>query len=521
MPYNLLSDINPSSIHWTIQVKVSRMWEFHGNTDEGPIKHLDLILLDEKNNAMYAEIPPDAISILKPKLNEGMVAVIKKFLVERAKTRFKAVDAPYMIKMNRLTNINKTGTYPPTFPEYTFRLTPFHKLNEYVNVDEKFHDVIGQVTAVSNSAVVRVSKDRHQTKRVLKLQDLSENTLDVSLWGNRALEFNGEQVYEQGQKQAVIVIFVGTLYKKYGGPPFLSCTSACRWYINKQMIPEVQRFYQQLPQPSKPIEKITLVSNATITTQVQPKTIMQLKKVDPFDQTDERYCCTVTISRLTPNQGWLYVSCRKCRSGTRLIGGTYKCNDTDCTEGDPEYRYKLCLIGTDGDGDLEFVLFGDVAQLLIGKPVIVMRNKYRSDEIPLEIQNIVGQKFTFVVRISAKKFIRNPNADPSFEVIYIAEQFGKQDLNLQINMNQPPSTSTPLQVTKDLPPLMPITDNTIGAKEDKAQDNNLEIPFDPMDIEDNQRLFDDGTGKKRAFEDIEDSPSGSTMKAKSKSSKTK
>ena len=93
-----------------------------------------------------------------------------------------------------------------------------------------------------------------------------------------------------------------------------------------------------------------------------------------------------------------------------------------------------------------------------------MRNKYRSDEIPLEIQNIVGQKFTFVVRISAKKFIRNPNADPSFEVIYVAEQFGKQELNLQINMNQPPSTSTPLQVTKDLPPLMPITDNTIGAK---------------------------------------------------------
>ena len=87
---------------------------------------------------MYAEILPDAVSILKPKLNEGMVAVIKKFLVERAKTRFKAVGAPYMIKMNRLTDINKIDTYPPTFPKYTFRLTPFHKLNEYVNVDEKF-----------------------------------------------------------------------------------------------------------------------------------------------------------------------------------------------------------------------------------------------------------------------------------------------------------------------------------------------------------------------------------------------
>jgi hypothetical protein len=46
MAFNLLSEIHSDNHQWTICVLVSRMWHYRGGTDEGPIQHTDLVLLD-------------------------------------------------------------------------------------------------------------------------------------------------------------------------------------------------------------------------------------------------------------------------------------------------------------------------------------------------------------------------------------------------------------------------------------------------------------------------------------------
>jgi hypothetical protein len=70
--------------------------------------------------------------------------------------------------------------------------------------------------------------------------------IELSLWGPRALEFDGDTVYEVGQNNHVIAIFVGTSMKQYkGSPPFLSGTSACRWYINENDVTEIRDFYKR------------------------------------------------------------------------------------------------------------------------------------------------------------------------------------------------------------------------------------------------------------------------------------
>ena len=62
----------------------------------------------------------------------------------------------------------------------------------------------------------------------------------MSLWGPRVSEFEGQKVYEVGQKNHVIEISV----KSYSGcAPFLSGTGACRWYINVPDISEIRSFY--------------------------------------------------------------------------------------------------------------------------------------------------------------------------------------------------------------------------------------------------------------------------------------
>jgi hypothetical protein len=54
MAYSMLSEIHKESNQWTICVLVSRMWHYHGGTDEGLIKHTDLVLLDSKVSAAAA-----------------------------------------------------------------------------------------------------------------------------------------------------------------------------------------------------------------------------------------------------------------------------------------------------------------------------------------------------------------------------------------------------------------------------------------------------------------------------------
>jgi replication factor A1 len=69
------------------------------------------------------------------------------------------------------------------------------------------------------------------------------NTVDLSLSGMRALEFDGDAVLKIGQTNHIIAIFVGTLMKQYkDGKQFLSGTTACRWYINENDIPAIKAF---------------------------------------------------------------------------------------------------------------------------------------------------------------------------------------------------------------------------------------------------------------------------------------
>ena len=43
-----LSQVRPRIYTYTICVRISRVWEFHGKNDDDAIKHLDLVVIDQK-----------------------------------------------------------------------------------------------------------------------------------------------------------------------------------------------------------------------------------------------------------------------------------------------------------------------------------------------------------------------------------------------------------------------------------------------------------------------------------------
>ncbi|RLM69437.1 hypothetical protein C2845_PM17G10820 [Panicum miliaceum] len=219
MAVNMLSELNPHGLNWNIRVCISRMWEFC-DKDTGNIKHLDLVIVDEKNNAMYVEIPPEEISQLKNHLNEGKIVDIKRFLVQKTK------------------NIHKV------FPKYVFNLIPFSEIKQHAGLTNRFPDVIGYVAAVSNIARAKFGHGKFQPKRTIILKNERGQQVRVSLLGPRALEFDADKVYNEGQRTPIITIFVGTLAKTLGAEKtlVLSGSSACCWYINEDIL-AIHEFY--------------------------------------------------------------------------------------------------------------------------------------------------------------------------------------------------------------------------------------------------------------------------------------
>ena len=119
------------------------------------------------------------------------------------------------------------------------------------------------------------------------------------------------------------------------------------------------------------------------------------------------------------------------------------------------YRYKVCLIASDTTWQLRFMLFQDRAMQLIGKPAEKLLTTYRKSNTPPEISALIGQKFTFIVRVlPEKKLIAH---DPTFEVLNIKKTFGKQlhIPNVKIE-RQPASSTTSTSEKQNLPPPVPI-----------------------------------------------------------------
>jgi replication factor A1 len=59
MGINFISELRPGLCSNTICVRVSRLWEYRGKNDEDQIKHLDMVLIDEKvHQSIYCFCKP-------------------------------------------------------------------------------------------------------------------------------------------------------------------------------------------------------------------------------------------------------------------------------------------------------------------------------------------------------------------------------------------------------------------------------------------------------------------------------
>uniref|UniRef100_A0A0E0C530 ATP-dependent DNA helicase n=1 Tax=Oryza meridionalis TaxID=40149 RepID=A0A0E0C530_9ORYZ len=391
MAHVLISQLSCGDLNTRILARVSRLWDFCDLNDSGNIFHTDLVLLNQMGNSIHAQIYPPAIQSLKPLLKEQ-------------KGTYRPVDNSLMIVFSKWTTLEECIEPAVDFLGITFSLTPFSDIPNlvdqtifYVGLYGMQPDVMGVITEVGSPAVVRPkSRNADSLKRTIQICDASNSTKPVTLWGERADAFDANSVYNAGQTQAQVIVFVGTLVKDYTGLGLtVTGSSPCKWYLNLD-IPEVLELKESFSANFRPVSWVDNPATGYNQDTAEEKTIQEILTLNPHKNRSTRFIVNVTVRRICSENSWWYNSCRLCYRTSKPYGSSYKCSS--CSNiGIPDPRYKVVLIAGDASSNATFILFGRVAHHLIKRSVesLIEGNPPDSDYIPAEIAALVDSRFTW------------------------------------------------------------------------------------------------------------------------------
>ncbi|TVU16275.1 hypothetical protein EJB05_39829, partial [Eragrostis curvula] len=173
MVFSKLCDLSPESRSWCVRARVSRLWDYCGGRDGIAPFHVDLVLVDEEGNSIYAEAPGRDADKIKDNVKEGSVYTFSKFIVAPVKAAYRPFVAKYMIKFTPWTKIDRVENVSLSFPRFVYNLSPLSDLSSRVGSQLYFTDVLAMITGVSTLGSVRLASSVADTAiRMVALKDL-------------------------------------------------------------------------------------------------------------------------------------------------------------------------------------------------------------------------------------------------------------------------------------------------------------------------------------------------------------
>jgi hypothetical protein len=284
----------------------------------------------------------------------------------------------------------------------------------------------------------------------------SNETTNIALWGERATSFPADEIVSAGKHQPQIVIFVGTLVRGHGRNVSLSGNSACKWYINIDT-PEVKSLAASVEGSYEPIKWLDLPSGPAAHNNGEEKTIAEIRELHPFKFKKHEFLVTVVIKKLNMEYSWWYTACDICKKTAKPYGSSYRCGNNTCppvVSASP--WFKLSVIAGDHTADTTFIVFGRLAQRLIGRSVdaLVMENPTGKDYIPREITDLLEKEFVWNVSFTE-------NTVSSGIVAFQVNKIIKGGQNYSLALLQSPSGSQASSVVPSMA-LSPVTSQDVS-----------------------------------------------------------
>ncbi|KAD5317255.1 hypothetical protein E3N88_17201 [Mikania micrantha] len=282
--------------------------------------------------------------------------------------------------------IGKRATFKPLFgkdlPCYYYKFASYNDLEARMEVPKLLTDYIGRIERTSG-----IIKRAGKTLQKISILDESGHVLEITLWGEKALEVHAEDSIGK------FLAITSTTVTQFRGNLQLESTTATTATISPPTI-DLQSYMERFKSLGEPSQH----RREDIST-----TIADLKSKDISDILHLHFQCNITISEIQPNRTWYYVTCSECTKRAYPQQNDFVCEDDGLI---PEPRFMYCLNTTviDGTGNANAVFFNDALTQILKincKDMVLTENNRNPRILPKQITAIVGTPLT--IKFNMKK----------------------------------------------------------------------------------------------------------------------
>jgi replication factor A1 len=363
-----IASLNPYQHRWTIKARCTfkseiRHWQKEGK-GSGQLFHVDLL---DESGEIRATIFNDAVDKFFPIFSVGNIYYISKASVRYADKRFNPLRNDYELTLDVNAMVMPVNELSSTIPKAHYSFVDIDQLQDLPR-DEAV-DVIGILKEVGPLTTIKSSKTgRDISKRTIVLVDHTERTVNLTLWGEQAENFNPPL-------ENTVVAAKNVRVSDFNGRS-LSAVSGARLEFN----PDISRTKELInwwtqQDPSTLIARLKPLAtgaggegDALSRAPAPEKTFKQVRDEGlGLTQSDIfQTRATITMIKHDDNAPLYYNACPECNKKVQRQNNQWYC-DKQCKKyfDAPIPRYILTLSASDSSGSLWINAFNDVGKIIL------------------------------------------------------------------------------------------------------------------------------------------------------------
>nr|VDD36846.1 unnamed protein product [Brassica oleracea] len=133
----LLADLKAGRCSNVAEVRLLRFWEARNVRKGGEPMSVDMLFVDENSTLMQGSVGANRQLRFRDRLSEGSLYTLTGFDVTRSNTNFRLSDAPFSIRFNEGTELDKIPASVRPIPTELFRFMPCSQVLELANTGKQ------------------------------------------------------------------------------------------------------------------------------------------------------------------------------------------------------------------------------------------------------------------------------------------------------------------------------------------------------------------------------------------------
>ncbi|KAL9995615.1 putative nucleic acid-binding, replication factor A [Helianthus debilis subsp. tardiflorus] len=426
MNVTFLNQLNVDSKNVTIKVKIVKLWRRPMKDNKNETWSIEMILMDEQGTKVTASCLQKFFPRFKKHLIQDDCLFIHRPSLAENKFIFKFAEKEQKVTFFYNTLITKCDGWSGS--EHGFVFADFNSILDKSGSNDNSIPlgsilglyVIGYVVICypMEPTTTKLGSGKRMT---LKLRDLNNEDLTVTLWDEFAEEMNAYMLWKDKDMHHAC----GFTYSVWGKRIVSNAFDATRLFINND-IDDIKAFKKSYLENSSTGSSSTNHQLGSCIIKSVEDIFVDDTKFSPIAYVpliDEEKSVVIvgTIKSICTEKLWYYNVCNVCKfkvqqkyitiekeDGTCDVGDekVFKCTNKSCNARDISlvYRFKILIRVQDSTGTVSLTLFDNDALKIIKKHAndLVERQEQSSEfeEYPAEFNDLIGKTFVFHIKIS-------------------------------------------------------------------------------------------------------------------------